>query len=142
MFRFKVNDEALRQAQQSDVKTDIDQVLSSLERNAVDKIEACADRAVVFDGFKRAIIGGNAMLNVFDDGSRVIPLHRYVITRDGSDNVLEMVVEDPLAPETLPEDLLKRLKERGVVSRARDQYGKKSLRVYTHITRQDDMMHV
>ncbi|MTD92888.1 phage tail protein [Hyphomicrobium sp. xq] len=142
MFRFKANDEALRQAQQEKAKADLDQALAAQERNAVDKIEACADRAVVFDGFKRCTIGGNALINLYDDGSRVIPLERFVVVRDGSDNLLEIVVEDPLAPETLPKDLLKYVSERGIIGRHKDSYGKKSLRVYTHIQRRNEQMHL
>lgn len=140
MFRFKTNEQALAKAQQQDIKSDIDQALSSLERNTTDKVEACGDRGVVYDLFKRGSIGGNALLNVFDEGSRVIPLHRYVVQRDLSDNLLQLIAADPIAPEALPPDILKAVSERGVLRKV--GMGTKGLTVYTHLSRRGDQLDV
>jgi len=137
VFRLKANKPVLRKAAQEDIKTELDKALGEVEQSVLDKVEACRDRAKVFEGFKRTTITGNALLHLQKRGSRIIPLERYVVCRDLEGNVLEMIVEDPVAPAALPPEVRKRLREKGAI-RGNHGYKKKRLKIYTYLERDGD----
>ena len=74
------------------MKTDIEKSLSIIEKVS-SKIEQLALRVSVFEALKHLIVGGNCLTYLQKKGSmRVFPLSQYVVRRDASGNVLEIVI--------------------------------------------------
>lgn len=81
--------------------------LSKVEMEFVEAFEEDGDRAKFAICAAKLIVGGNHAFQFYpSDGSmRGISMERFVLVRDPSGNLLEFVIEDPLAWETLPDDI-------------------------------------
>ena len=86
-------------------KTDFEQSLSQIERQVLREIEASNDRVVFHEALLHLIVGGNALLHIAPEGLRYFHLNRYVCQRDPMGNLLEVVICEQLAIETLPEKI-------------------------------------
>jgi len=107
--------------------------LRKVEQELVDEISADGDAAILSLGLKRVIVGGTHCIEHLDNARiRGIPLDRFVCYRDGASNLLEFVIVDYLAWETLADDLKAMCLDHG----HRGDHGKahfeKSIAVYTH----------
>ena len=98
-FRLSMDVKAKEQAeQQPDIKTQIEKVLSKIEREVMAAIEADAMRVPVFDAFKHLFIAGNVLLHMPKKQTmKVYPLTHYVIKRDDSGNPLEIVIKESIS---------------------------------------------
>ena len=83
-------------------KAAVDAKLAKRERAVQRKIETEAIRVSAFEGLKHLLVAGNAMLYLPKGGGmRVFTLRNFVIQRDPMDQVLDIVVKETVAPETL-----------------------------------------
>lgn len=113
------------------LKADIDKGLSMVEQEFVEAMDEDGDRARLNIAALKLIVGGNHGIQLYPDGTiRGVSLDRFCTWRDPSGNLLEFVIADPLAWETLPEDIKAACKERGYQEAAPGS--KAEITVYTH----------
>ena len=103
-FRLSVDDMKLQKELENykELQSEFDQQLSLMERAVMRDIEESGDRTALFEALKHLIIGGNALLYIADNGTRVYPLKSYCLSRDPEGNVLDIVVREEINPEVLP----------------------------------------
>ena len=94
-------------------------------------IDVMSDRVAIFEALKHLIVAGNVLLFVGEDGIRVFPLSRYVVKRDPSGNVIEIVTKESLSPNMLPEEI-----RPAVVDQLKGD--EKSVDLFTYIHRKKD----
>lgn len=112
------------------LKTDMEKRLAERERIIGSDIESSGDRVVIFEALKHLIVGGNALLFVDQEGTKLFHLSRYVVKRDPMGNVLEIVTHEEIAPSALPEKI-----RSNVEQRAKDDEETDHVNLYTHIKR-------
>ena len=102
-FRLVLDDSALENLEGSDdIKTEIEQSLSSMERAVMKEIETNSIRVAVFEAIKHLIITGNVLLYLPPDGSmRVFHLNRFVIERDPNGNPQKIITKETVSPNSL-----------------------------------------
>lgn len=140
-FRFKPNNILLqqeqamllmegRQEEAEALKTELEQNLAELENTLLNEIEATEDGAVLNEAFKHLLVAGNVLLvDRPDKGLKYYPLSRYVINRDYSGNVLEIITEEKVSKEVLGEEIEDEIREGG--GKAKDD----ELTLYTYVKR-------
>lgn len=129
---------------QDGMRGEIEKALNARERAVMNEVEKSQFRPTAFEIFRQLIVSGNVLAHVPRKGlTRHFRLDTYVVRRDPSGTVLEIVVEEALSYDSLTQDL------RAIVDQARAQEtpvpgadGNKStdrnLNLYTHITRLPD----
>lgn len=114
-------------------KTAISLGLASVVREMVDAIAEDGDDTIHTLSLRRILVGGTHGFEHLEDGRiRGIPLDRFVNLRDKTGNLLEFVVVDPLAWDTLPEDIQVLLKAQGHPGDDATTHPEKNVPVYTH----------
>lgn len=138
-FKLEIDDLALRVSEAGpEIKTELDQALVKVEHAVMSVLETANGRASMHEAFKHLLVGGNVLLYVAEDGIRVIHLNRYVLCRDPMGHVTEIVVQEEVYPEALPDDFL---------PNSNEEYGeykgptKKTVKLYTHIEFEDGKCH-
>jgi hypothetical protein len=86
------------------VKTELEQHLAIIERQIQDNIAESSDRIVLNQALKHAIVTGNGLCYMGKDSMKFYPLNRYVVDRDGSDNVIEIITKESISEEILELD--------------------------------------
>lgn len=100
--------------QREEMRSGIEAGLVHTQREFADAMDEDGDRSHLAVGSLKLIIGGNHGYKVNPDGTlRGISLERYVVRRDPSGNLLEFCIEDPLAFDTLPEELREKVRATG-----------------------------
>jgi len=106
-FRLTLSDfEAQELAQRPDARGEIEAGLSAIERAVMEEVEQSGLRAPLFEALKHLIIGGNVLLYLpASGGIRVYGLDRYVVQRDESGNVLDIVIKEMVSPLVLDDEV-------------------------------------
>lgn len=132
-FRLVIDDYTLEQlAQQgASLRSEVEEALAKIERAVMTEIEVQAVRVAVAEALKQLIVAGNVLLYLAPEGGiRVFRLDRYVVRRDPMGNVLEIIVQEHVSPEVLPDHVQARIADS-------DKQGKdKPVELYTRIYRQ------
>lgn len=70
----------------------------------VKHMEAMSIRPTLFEAIKQLIVAGNALLFLppLEGGIKCYGLRDYVVERDGTGNVIQLVARDTLAKGTVP----------------------------------------
>lgn len=112
-FTMKVDDFTAEElGQQEGARAKVDEALGKYERAVMQSIEDSGDRSAHFEALKHLITAGNVLLWLpKDGGTRVFPLHRYVVVRDPMGQLIECITKEELSPASLDEDLMELLKE-------------------------------
>ena len=140
-FRLRVNNLVMEREEEDadkEFRTKIEKALSRIEQAVLADVEASGDRPVVADGNQHRIVAGNVLYH--DDpkkGLRLFPLSRYVVERDPMGTPVEIIAEETVNLDTLPEDVAARIRE------AADTLGqpsvkgddRKDVNIYTHLKR-------
>ncbi|MET3601131.1 hypothetical protein ABID12_003082 [Martelella mangrovi] len=115
IFRLTIDDFTLEELTgKPDARAEIEKALGKIERAVGTEIEATAVRPSIFEAFKQLITVGNALLYVLPEGGvKVFKLDNYVVKRDPSGNVIEIVVKEQVSPLVLPEKTKRLLKDKG-----------------------------
>ncbi len=112
-FRLKVDDTTLAEITEDPAaKSAVEEGLASIERATMDHVEAIAMRTGFQESLKHLIISGNSLVYMpgeKDASLRVFGLDRYVVLRDASGNVMEIIVKERVAHSALPETIRGRL---------------------------------
>lgn len=96
-------------------------MLSGAEKSAMLEHERIAGRVALGEGLTHLMVGGNTCIYAPKDGNVVnYPLSRYVVKRDKSGNLLQLITEEEKAIETFEPALQMmiraKLKERGTIN--------------------------
>lgn len=106
-FRLLVSDNDFDQFedQSEQIKAEVNETLSEIERSVLEEIEDRNLRPVIFEVLKNLIISGNSLVYVQPDGEiRNYTLEDYVVSRDMSGNVLDIIVKEFIS-QRVAEDL-------------------------------------
>lgn len=87
-------------------KDAVDEAFNRFTRRIMTDVEARALRTDAYETFQHLLVNGNALLYVPDDGfCRVYRLDKYVVKRDPSGNLLELVLKEKVAYAALSEEI-------------------------------------
>jgi hypothetical protein len=115
--------------------TEFDSALVKVEQAVMRQFETLGGRAAMHEALKHLIVGGNVLLYISDEGIKVIHLDSYVLCRDPMGNVTEIVVEEEIFRDALPEEYLEEEQEDD------DDMEKRMVKIYTCIKFIDDQCH-
>lgn len=140
-FRLRINNMMMEKNEEENDKefrTKIEKALSRIEQAVLADIEATGDRPIVNEGNQHLIVAGNVLYH--DDtekGLRMFPLSRYVVERDPMGTPVEIVVEEIVSLNTLPDAFVEELKnttqDTGMTS---PKGNDKEVTLYTHLRRE------
>jgi hypothetical protein len=118
--RLELDGAAEDQAKEEDpkLKGKVEAKLADIERKIAREVETQHYRPRLAEGIKHAIVSGNALYNFpekakgKEDSVRVFRLDKYVIKRDPSGNLLEIVVKEQVSPRSLAKEVLALIKDK------------------------------
>lgn len=116
------------------MKTELDTALVKVELAVMSMLETMSARASMHEAFKQLIVAGNVLLYVNPNGIRVIHLDRYCVVRDPMGSITEIIIEEEVYPEALPEGFLpddETVQEQGGPT-------KKSIKIHTCVHYEND----
>ena len=135
-FRFMVEPYSLKElADDPDARTDVEKQLGEYERAVMSEIETSGDRVAVHEALKHLIVGGNVLLHIGPERTRVIHLDSYVVSREPNGDVMEVVIVENVSPNAL--DKATAAKIQGKL-----EGDEKTVELYTHIERKNEMFEV
>ena len=103
-FKLEIDSLALRiEDQGPEIKTELDTALVKVEQAVMTQAETMSARASLAQAFQQLLITGNVLLYVQEDRIRTIHLQNYCVVRDPMDHVTEILVEEEVYPEALPD---------------------------------------
>lgn len=134
-FKFSISDVAMEELAARKgaeaAKGAIDSALAKYERTVQDEIEANAYRVAMFPALKHLIVGGNVLIYMQPKGGiRMFALQSYVVKRDTSGNVIEIVIKEMVSPTALPDNVRALLPDHDSKSPQNDA------ELYTWVTRE------
>ena len=136
-FKLEVDDLALRVSEQGpEVKAELDQALVKVEHAVMSVLETANGRASMHEAFKHLLVGGNVLLYVDAEGIKVIHLNRYCVIRDPMGKVSQIVVQEEILPDALPDGFMEEANQPD-----EHEPGRKSVKVYTCIDYEDGKCH-
>jgi hypothetical protein len=103
-FKLQINDAELMALPEltPEVRSEIDLSLSKLERMITQQIAESSDRVKLHTAMKHLVVTGNALVYAGKKALKVYPLDRYVISRDGDGNVIEILTVESIHRSLLP----------------------------------------
>jgi hypothetical protein len=135
-FRLMVEPYALKNmADDPAARTNVEKQLGEYERAVMSEIESSGDRVAVHEALKHLIVGGNVLIHVGADKTRVIHLDSYVVNRAPNGDVLEVIIVEHVSPNSLDGKTL------GVISQKLEG-DEKTVEVYTYLERKAGFFHV
>jgi len=102
-FKLQLRDTVDQTEIPPEAKAEVDATFAKMERIVNEAIAASNDRVKVHEAIKHLIVTGNAGLYMGPDSIKVYPLNRFVVDRDGSDNVVEAVTKERISRKILRE---------------------------------------
>lgn len=128
-FKLQISDGALAKDPEVDAqaRSEIDLVLSKMERVVMQHVNESTDRIVLHQAMKHLVVCGNVLLFLGRKGIKLYPLDRYVLVRDGEGTVTEIVTVEAIDRQFLPKDFFKKttaemLKDRGSTGTTPDNH--------------------
>lgn len=141
-FRLALDEFVLEELQEksgleyADAKADFDQALSRVEQAVMARMDQRQARATLSETLKHLVVTGNGLLQVLPDaGLRFHPLSNYVLKRDKTGSVLEIVVLEKVSRDSLPEAALELLNDAEQDGRQAED-GENNIDLYTRIYRE------
>ena len=135
-FKLQVDDTQLGDVP-PEVKTELDLSFAKIERTIMDAIAASDDRVVIHQALKHLVVAGNSLIFMDKDGLKLYPLNRFVIDRDGSGNVIEIVTKEKIAKKLLA-DVLDDYDIKDMPEGEDDSREREDCDVYTHVKRENN----
>ena len=117
------------------IRTEMDVSFAKIERTIMEYIAASDDRVVVHQALKHLVVAGNALIYMNKDQLKLFPLNRYVVDRDGSGNVTEIVTR-----ETVSKKLVEKFLPDNKLNHPSEDYDTNpgECDVYTHVKRENN----
>lgn len=111
-FRLVPADPEALDAAGEQVRTEIEESLTKMERAIASALEVSGQRVKIFEALKHLIVAGNVCHHVQEDGkSRVLTIEQYVTRRDPMGWLEELVIKEELDRDNLPPELHELLEE-------------------------------
>ncbi|TCR92592.1 portal protein [Rhizobium sp. BK376] len=134
-FKYQIDDLALATlAKSNDKRGSVEAALSARERAVLSEMNSSMFRPISFEACRQLVVAGNYLLYVPKKGRpRGFRLSSYVVQRDPSGNVLDIVVLETIARTALPVKIRDQLPPADA-SLARDA----KIEVYTRISLNDE----
>ncbi len=106
-FRLAVDDFTLAEMTQArGMRGEVEKALNSIERAMMAEIEGSTMRVGLHEALKQLVVVGNVLIYLPKEGGiRVFRLDRFVVRRDPMGNVLEIIVLENLAPDSVPDEI-------------------------------------
>ena len=113
-FKLQINDGELSKKGDitPEVRSEIDLSLSKMERVIMQQIGESNDRVYLHAAMKHLVVSGNALVYAGKKALKTFPLDRYVISRDGDGNVVEIITKEVVDRDLLPPEFQKASLER------------------------------
>ncbi len=133
-FKLEIDSLALQVEESGpEIKTALDSALVKVEQAVMTMLETMSARASMHEAFKQLLVSGNVLLYINPEGIRVIHLYNYCVQRDPMGKITEIIVEEEVYPDALPDAFLQATleddKTTGPV--------KKTVKVYTCVKFED-----
>jgi hypothetical protein len=122
-------------AQDDAARTQIEEQLGEYERAVMSEIETSGDRVAVHEALKHLIVGGNVLLQVGPEKTRVIHLDSYVVSRSPNGEVLEIVTVEHVSPNALDKATAANIS-------GKLEGDEKTVEIYTHVERKNEFFTV
>ncbi len=109
-FRYTADEADVQdaEAEDKDIRTKIETGLKKREKVTMHALENTPFRSPFFLALKLMIVSGNALVYLAEDGNiRVFRLDSYVVRRDPSGNIMEIIVHERLDPLMVAEETRK-----------------------------------
>lgn len=113
-FKLQLREDKLGEEFTPEVKGELDLSFSKMERMIMEYIAASNDRVTIHQALKHLIVGGNALIFMGKDGLKNYPLSRYVVSRDGNGNVIEIVTKELINRKVMEIDIPDPLPNTGI----------------------------
>lgn len=128
-FRYTIDDFALEElTQQEGMRAKVEEGLNKSERAVQNEIESNAIRVGAFEGIKHLLVTGNILFFLPPEGGmRVFHMNRFVVRRDPMGNVLDIIVEEEIDRDLLPEGFLP--------DEENPKDADEPVKIYTHVKR-------
>lgn len=134
-FKYEIDDIALQDlTKATDKRGEIEKALSARERAVLSEMNGSMFRPISFEACRQLIIAGNYLIFIPKKGKpRGFRVSSYVVNRDPSGNLLDMVIKEEVARAALSEDIKSKIN-------AATQEGPRDAKVdvYTKITLNDE----
>ena len=110
-FKLQINDAELAALPEvtPEIRSEIDLSLSKMEKIIMQQIAETSDRVLLHAAMKHLIVTGNVLIFVGKKNLKVYPLDRYVVSRDGDGNVIEIITKESIHRSLLPKEFQKPL---------------------------------
>ncbi|MER9195258.1 portal protein [Mesorhizobium australicum] len=134
-FKYEIDDIALQDLTKADDKRgEIEKALSARERAVLSEMNGSMFRPVAFEACRQLVLAGNYMIFIPKKGKpRGFRLSSYVVNRDPSGNVLDIVIKEQIARAALSEDIKSKIASSDVANSDKEA----TVDVYTLITLDD-----
>jgi hypothetical protein len=121
-FKLQINDAELSGQPDltPEIRSEIDLSLSKMERIVMQHIAETSDRVQLHVAMKHLVVTGNCLLYQGKKHLKVFPLDRYVVSRDGDTNVIEIVTKEIVDRSLLPKEFQEAKPENDVNSPGED----------------------
>ncbi len=131
-FKYTIDELALANVTQgaTDQRGEVEKALSARERAVISVMNSAMFRPVSFEVFRQLLLAGNSLLHIPKKGRvRAHKLSSYVVRRDASGNLLDIVILEQIARTALPDDILAR-----IAGAAADSPREATVELYTKIS--------
>lgn len=105
-FKLQINDAELMALPEltPEVRSEVDLSLSKLERMIMQQIAESSDRVMLHAVMKHLVVTGNGLVYAGKKALKVYPLDRFVVSRDGDGNVVEIITKESVSRQLLPKE--------------------------------------
>jgi hypothetical protein len=143
-FKYDIDDFVLQKLTGKEgMRGEIEKALSARERATMGEMESAQMRITASLALQHLLVSGNFLVHIPDRGrARGFRLDQFVVKRDASGNVLEVVVKECVSPTVLPKPVAEAAR-----AEMEKKYGgkgseDKSAELFTHIIRKPDAWEV
>ena len=130
-FKLQMDDSQIGEEIPPEVKSELDLSFAKIERTIMEAIAASDDRVTIHQALKHLVVAGNALIFMGKEGLKLYPLNRFVVDRDGSGNVIEIVTKEKIAKKLLADVIPEYLPPENSEDTEREE----DCDVFTHIKR-------
>lgn len=135
-FRLTIDDFTLEKLVEGEgARAEVEEALGRIERAVMSEIEAQAVRVSVGEALKQLIVAGNVLIYLAPEGGvKVYRLDRYICRRDPMGNLLEIIIQENVAPSVLPEATREAIEAQEKGASKKDE----EIELFTRIYREGD----
>jgi len=138
-FKYSLDDFLIQKLTgKDDMRGEIEKALSSRERATINEMEDAQMRLTASVALQHLLVSGNFLVHIPPNGrARGFRLDQFVVKRDASGNVLEVVVKELVSPTVLPQPVAAAVKADTAKKHGAGTEDK-SAELYTRIVRTPD----